>query len=274
MADEHAPHAEHGDEHKGHSGGHGGGHHGGGGHAEGEHEGAPEWLISFADNVALMMGFFVILLAMNMGPKATPKQGGEPSDVAAFEEARQLDFVIAIREAFNSAPDEGNPGDVKLVRRMKERKALGETARPGPDGDKHNLQAPRPTNWTAPTGVVFFDEQDTALSEDARTALRAAADMLRGSRWIVQVRGHVSGAEARSDKARAMRLSFERALAAAQELVNQGLSWDQLRVVGCADADAATPAAGTPGARRDNQRAEVVTTQEAVPADQWNERKK
>ena len=63
--------------------------HGGGSHGaphaahEEHHEGAPEWLISFADNVALMMGFFVILLAMNMGPKAkgeSQEEGnGKPS---------------------------------------------------------------------------------------------------------------------------------------------------------------------------------------------------
>ena len=41
----------------------------GGGHDE-EHEGAPEWLISFADMVMLIMGFFVILFALNMSPPA------------------------------------------------------------------------------------------------------------------------------------------------------------------------------------------------------------
>ena len=48
------------DEHDKHSGGHVGGH-GGGGHDEEEEAGAPEWLISFADMVMLLMGFFVMI---------------------------------------------------------------------------------------------------------------------------------------------------------------------------------------------------------------------
>ena len=75
-----ADHDEHGEHEEGHGGGSHGGGHAAGGHEEG-HEGAPEWLISFADNVALMMGFFVILLAMNMGPKGSSVNNtGEPGE--------------------------------------------------------------------------------------------------------------------------------------------------------------------------------------------------
>ncbi|MCL4212087.1 MAG: hypothetical protein KJZ68_15650, partial [Phycisphaerales bacterium] len=66
MADAHDQSGEHGKKHAHKRGGHGHGH-GGGGHEEG-HEGAPEWLISFADMVMLMMGFFVILFALNVNP--------------------------------------------------------------------------------------------------------------------------------------------------------------------------------------------------------------
>src|SRR5215831_6049600 len=91
------------DEHEGSGGGHsGGGHshsHGGshgGGHEE-AHEGAPEWLISFADNVALMMGFFVIMLAMYMAKRTAGGIGG----TEAMGGTREMDFVLALREAFN-----------------------------------------------------------------------------------------------------------------------------------------------------------------------------
>ena len=55
---------EEGHDEKGHGGGgHGGGGHGGGGHGGGheEHEGVPEWMVSFADNTALMMGLFGLI---------------------------------------------------------------------------------------------------------------------------------------------------------------------------------------------------------------------
>src|ERR1041384_7836114 len=85
---EHKKHASHG--------GHGGGH-------EEGHEGAPEWLISFADNVALMMGFFVILLAMNMAKPSMGGIGGQEKNPGGGESPAIQDFVIAMRQAF------GNP---------------------------------------------------------------------------------------------------------------------------------------------------------------------
>ena len=54
----------------------GGMHMHGGDHDE-EHDGAPEWLISFADMVMLIMGFFVILYALNATP---PQQAGAEGD--------------------------------------------------------------------------------------------------------------------------------------------------------------------------------------------------
>ena len=74
MSDDHGKHGD---------GGHGGGGHGGGGgHEEEEEAGAPEWLISFADMVMLLMGFFVILFALNVQPKGgNPGGGGEVDEL-------------------------------------------------------------------------------------------------------------------------------------------------------------------------------------------------
>lgn len=257
-------------------GGHGGGGHGGGGHAEGEHEGAPEWLISFADNVALMMGFFVILLAMNMGPKATAVQGGEPSETNVSEAGqaqaeRELDFVIGVRQAFNRPPNENDPRDAKLIQRLRERATKGgETNIPAPDGNNHNVQSARPSDWHKPSAVVFFGELETELTDDSKSQLRQAANQLRGTRWIIEVRGHVSANETRGNKDRAMRIGFDRALASASVLVAEGMTWDQLRVVSCADNERATPRAGSIAGHQNNQRVEVVETQEHVASDPYN----
>lgn len=270
-------HAKHGEQHaEGHSGGghggggHGGGGHGGGGHEE-AHEGAPEWLISFADNVALMMGFFVILLAMNMGPKGSPVQGGAPSEVENNDAQadRQMDFVIGVRAAFNNPISESNPADAALVKRQKQRDVIGETRQPGPAGDKKDLQAIDTGTLVNITASVGFPEGLSDLSDEAKKVLEEASENLRGMKWVIEVRGHASSVEAGRDKRRAMQLAYARGLAAAEELVAHGLVWENLRVVSCADNERATPLAQSKSGHQNNQRAEIVISQEPVAADPY-----
>src|SRR5690349_16579558 len=108
-------------------GGHGGGGHGGGGHGGGgheEHEGAPEWLISFADNVTLMMGFFVIMLALNMKPASSSGGESESKQAGSGTPAEvTLDTVLAIREAFNNPVklDSKDPRELALIKRLLQR---------------------------------------------------------------------------------------------------------------------------------------------------------
>lgn len=276
MADEHDQHGggEHGG--GGHGGGghgHGGGHGGGGGHAEGEHEGAPEWLISFADNVALMMGFFVILLAMNMGPKGTPVQGGAPSDIENYDGSaaadRMLDFAIGVRSAFNNPVDPSNPADAALVKRMRERQAIGETTLPGPDGKKKDLSSIKSSSYVNINATIYFPESLDELSEEGDRTLARVAEDLRGRHHIIELRGHVSAAESKRDKARAMKLAYDRALAVATPLIDRGMRWEQLRLVACADNERAVPIAGSTAKHAENQRVEIVVTEEPVPPDPY-----
>jgi len=276
MAEEHKE--EHGGGEAGHGGGgHGGGGHGGGGHGGGgheEHEGAPEWLISFADNVALMMGFFVILLAMNMQKPAAGGVGGEAKFPADTPSPQMDDFAIEMRAAFNHPVDinSSDPHEQELVKRLKERsKEGGHTNQPGVDGQKHDVQAPRTSDWVKPTAVASFIDQDAQLSDEGKRSMAQAAEQLRGQHWIVEVRGHVSATEARAGKEQAMQLGFERAKAAARELIANGMIWEQIRVVSCADNERAVQRADSPEGHRNNQRVEIVQTQEPVPGDPYNQ---
>ena len=251
-------------------GGHGGGSHGGGGHEEG-HEGAPEWLISFADNVALMMGFFVILLAMNMGPKAKSEQEGEGSKAGAPDQ-RMLDFVIAVREGFNNPIDLGsdNPKELKLRDRIKER-AQGGATQEGPEGKSDQLQAVRPSDYTDVGGLIIFETGSSKLSGSAKDDAQNVAAKIRGLNWVVEVRGHASPFETlpEHDHMKAVQLSYSRSMAVAQILTQSGVKWEQLRLVACGDSDRLVKRAYDPEGDSANQRVEIVVTKELLPPDPY-----
>lgn len=267
--DEHSSHDEKDGKHAhGGGGGHGGGGHGGGGAHE-EHEGAPEWLISFADNVVLMMGFFVILLALNMGPKGSSAASDEESEAAkeAGQTAAALDWAIGVREAFNNpvSIDSKNPRERYLVMRLKERERMkAQSEDIGVTGDDQKTQSVRPSDFHRISTAISFEHGSAKLSDSGRRSLTELADQVRGDRLVVEIRGNASVAEA-SDHAKLMRLSFDRALAAARVLANQGLDWRQLRIVALADNDRLQNRAYSPDEHRLNQRVEVVVTNDLMP---------
>ncbi len=258
---EHEKHEEHAEESHG-GGGHGGGGHGGGGHEEG-HEGAPEWLISFADNVALMMGFFVILLAMNMAKKTAggiggeSQMGGSPSDI---------DFVLAIRQAFNPIDmTSTNPSEAALRKRIRERAAEGDRSRQPEDPGKGKTDAAvRPTDLSTLGGTVNFEDESTTLSAQGQKRAEEIAAKIKGLRFIIEVRGHASPAETLRQPERGISLSHARAVAVAQVLVAQGVRWEQLRIVACGDNERKVGRSYERDVDRENQRVNIVPTNDEV----------
>lgn len=253
-------------------GGHGGGHGGGGGHAEGEHEGAPEWLISFADNVALMMGFFVILLAMNMGPKGNPVQGGDKGEVENYSggpNSHVMDMILSIREGFNNPPTSDNPEDRLLIKRMIERTG-GEATQDGPKGRFQEVQASRPSDYRQVTAVVPFPENSGILNQSGRDIIRDASPKLRDQPWIIEIRGHASQFEAKRSLESSMRLSYDRAMAVARALVEVGVKKENFRVVACGDNDRLVAKTFEAESARTNQRVEIVITNESVQGDAFS----
>ncbi len=238
-----------------------------------EHE--EGWIVSFADNVLLMMGFFVILLAMNMGPKATgPETEGEPGVSAGQQPSEQmLDFAIAVREAFHNpvSLDSMMDEDQPLIRRLRERSKVGETTRPGPEGDKQNVQTVRPTDWSGKAGYVEFPDHGSELSEAAKKIVGDMAKQAAGTRWMVEVRGHSSKLESWGDVKKARQLSFDRAWAAANELFVQGVRWEQIRLVSSGDHAPVTPRARSASDHQSNQRAEILIMPETIPDDPYTQ---
>ncbi len=262
-----AEHEEHKEGHGegGHGGGgHGGGGHGGGGHAEGEHEGAPEWLISFADNVALMMGFFVILLAMNMQKPKAGGIGGE-SKMGGAPTTEMIDFIIAMREEFNNPIDihSNNPAEAPMRKRILEKQA-GESVQPEEPGQGRERQAMVPTDFSNLGGKIFFEDDSPNMTDRAREQTRIIGLKLKGQRFIVEVRGHVSPSEAQSNTERAYNLAHARSMAVTKELIAQGVNPRQIRLSTAADNERTTARdmSYDRDSDRQNQRVEVIMTGE------------
>ncbi|CAG1004931.1 hypothetical protein PHYC_03183 [Phycisphaerales bacterium] len=264
---EHEHKEEGGESHGG--GGHGGGGHGGGGGHEEGHEGAPEWLISFADNVALLMGFFVILLAMNMAKVTQGGIGGEDKMGGSDSDA-MMEFVISVREAFNNPIDiqSKNPEDQMVIRYIL-RRGTG-------DADQDSVAGPHPTvqsllngNVVNTTALIPFDDQSAAVPPDSRATLAAVAAKMKDQRWIIEIRGHVGPFEAMRNPIRARELAYQRAMTVATTLVESGVRWDTLRVVSCGDSQRVVPRAFGRDEDRANQRVEVIVTSDTAPEDPY-----
>lgn len=266
-------HDEHGGGKTSGGGHHSGGAHAGGGHEEG-HEGAPEWLISFADNVMLIMAFFVIMLAMNMKERTTGGIGGK--DQGSAENDRMIEFAIALREAFNNPvdPESADPSEAALVRFIRQKRSMqGSADSDGPPGKDREVQNPRPSDFYTQGGTVAFSERSSTLGASARETAAKIAQRLQGQRWIVEVRGHASPYETFQKPDEGMRLSYDRALAVATVLVDNGMKWEQLRLVQCGDSDRVVVRPGDRASDTPNRRVDVIVTQETVAPDPYSSEK-
>ncbi len=252
----------HGDDgHKKKHGGHGGGGHGGGGHGGEEHEGAPEWLISFADMVMLMMGFFVIMFAMNVQPKGGNAGGGGEQSEGVANEPDIIDFAIAVRRAFHNDVDlsSTDPKDQLLIQRiLSERyKGAGDSKDEGTKGADRNVQSVRPADHYGQGTSVVFPAKSATLSEEAMQALDDLARRYKGQSTVIEVRGHVGVAENYDRPEAAMVLSIERALAAAKRLAGGGIEWWRLRVEAAGSGERVESAPMSAEADARNSRVEI-----------------
>lgn len=257
MAQEHGGGDDHGGEHKKHKKHHP--------HRHEEHEHEEGWIVSFADNVLLMMGFFVILLAMNMGPKGS--SDGPPGETAAD---RVADVAIAVREAFHNPVSMSSlaPEDQPLIRRLRARAAQGQGTAVG-EGDDKDKQTIRPTDWSGDGTFVQFAEREAMLSNDARDAIAQISQKIVGTRWMVEVRGHASQWETWRDTKKARDLAYERAWIVGSELAKHGVKWEQIRLVSSGSSAPAIARARTPDEAQTNQRAEVLVLRESMPPDPY-----
>ena len=232
-----------------------------------ECEECPEWIFTLADLIMCMMGLFVILWVLKPGPKKnTDTLDGD-----------WIKVVAAIREAFGYIPDPKSQDPVDMHLLLKKLDSLDQMKGPG-DGGKRNQTRRSPQGvdddsltirqgrLSAVGGKLLFHPGDSKLTPDTSRLLDQIADLIRGHRNIVLVKGHASlddlpdGATPQER----MDLSLRRAQAAADYLTARRVEPEILRVQGCSTFEPVSLGAYTAEAHSPNRRVEVEATDTLV----------
>jgi chemotaxis protein MotB len=228
-----------------------------------ECEECPEWIFTFADLVMLMMGFFVILWVLKPAP------GGKSSD--SRDNQDWVKVAAAIREAFGYIP---NPNSKDPVDEQMIIDGLSKIRMDGPgagkimnepkgaEGSDPEVTNIRPANQATEGGKMLFDRGSYQLTPKTKEELDQVADVIRGHRNIVMIKGHTSLDDLPDDATaqEKMDLSIRRAQAAADYLVDKGIDPEILRVQGCSTFEPLTQRQYTVDAQRLNRRVEVEAT--------------
>lgn len=245
-------------------GNHGGGH-GGGGHEEEEEGGAPEWLISFADMVMLLMGFFVILFALNVQPKGgNPGGGGEENEGVAHQPLEiDPELIESVRKAFGNPLDPDNPEDADILHAIAQRGA-GHARDRGLQGDESRVRSPRDIDFFGEATDIPFERHGLRPGDDAAEILEEFVKRHQGRQNVIEVRGHAAQVEAWNDPAKTFRIALERAATIAEMLAEQGIDWRRIRIAAAGTSEPRRRDQALGGDPNDNARVEILVRRDSA----------
>lgn len=224
-------------------------------------EECPEWIFTLADLIMCMMGLFVLLWVLKeAGAKASsPQQAQKMED----------QFLRGFEQGFSGyIPTDMN--DRTQLRKLNGPGEKGETNQDpqSPDGTENQSSIIRPGREVTTGGKLLFNKGVGELDANLKLKLDRVAELIRGHRQIVQIKGHTSKDDlaAETSPNEKMALSLRRAQAAADYLTSKGVEPEVLRVQGCSTFEPVRQGDSTANAQSLNRRVEVFVSDTLVEA--------
>lgn len=189
-------------------------------------EGLPEWIMSYADMITILMAFFVVMYSM-AGSKDTVKEA------AVLRSLRQnLGPFKEIFTSFHAARLKLSEADGSRGMRPDDRGVQGQ----GPAGSGAAARSRMPRlvagQPLAKGGIIYFSPGATGLSEENKTQLALAVAELSGKPQRIEIRGHASrrpladGSPYRDH----WDLAFARCRETMDYLVSHGIAQERIRL--------------------------------------------
>jgi flagellar motor protein MotB len=178
--------------------------------------GCPMWVLTYADMITVLMGFFVILSTMNK-PEEKEKVAAELVEQFGSAQAVERFSEASGARTSKNKPTKGSAGSDGKVKTLR-------------DGDR-----------TTVGGPVFFESNGAELSPKSRRALLQIADSLRGKGHIIEVKAYRKQFEqdAHEESRQAVRIAMDRAFTVANVLSSEGkIREDLIRIEVAAPVEA------------------------------------
>jgi chemotaxis protein MotB len=159
-------------------------------------EGAPEWMVSFADMITIMMSFFVIMFAIASGEAAKGRRHPSPQQQAAIESLQHR-----FGPKYQPFSSWGlMPGNSPVPHAGSRQKSPPPGNPPSPEGatvkavrnERARIRVPGHGDRVVIGGVVAFADAGTVLADDQKAHLQMIAEELAGKPHQVEVLGHAS----------------------------------------------------------------------------------
>src|SRR3954469_10273081 len=153
-------------------------------------EGLPEWIMSYADMITILMAFFVVMYSM-AGSKDTAK---EEAVMKSLRE--QFGPHWANMSALGPGPYvQANSPMARLATagsREKGNKKQGEGSKKLRTIENRQPASLRPGDQPSVGGTIFFSGDTTEITPEQQKALNGAIHEIAGKALKIEVRGHTS----------------------------------------------------------------------------------
>lgn len=223
--------------------------------------GVPEWIVTFGDMMSLLLTFFIMLVAM--------------SEIKEDEKFQAM--VDSMRQEFGHeatimpVPGDTIPRNSNMIHTASAGRARRrDTVQGGAKvkavlGENPRVLSSRSGKHALKTGVIQFDVEVTALTDEAKRQLQQMVAQIAGKPHRVEVRGHtmrrpLSPNSTMRDK---YDLAYERSRSVKQFLVEQGIDPERIRLGAAADNEPIYDGTDLEEQRR-NARVQVMMWDEPV----------
>lgn len=203
--------------------------------------GVPDWVLTYGDMMSLLLCFFILLAAMSEIKTNDQNKMIIQSIVEQFGDEQQVAMLHASTALNRHTRQVGSTVDTVKQKVTTNRKKAASGAI-GPPGRRTRIQTIREGNRQTIGAPILFEPGKAVLLDDAKEAMKSAADALRGKRHMIEIRGFEptgpipAGSPFKSN----FELAFARTKAVADFLVNEaGIRRQILRVCVAAPVEVA-----------------------------------